>query len=46
MWLGSGVAVALAPIPPLIWELLLLLFFFFNFLGLHPWHMEVSRLGG
>ena len=25
--------------------LLLSFFFFFCFLGLHPWHMEVSRLG-
>ena len=25
--------------------LLLLLFFFFSFLGLHPWDMEVPRLG-
>ena len=22
-----------------------LVFFFFGFLGLHPWHMEVPRLG-
>ena len=36
--------IALARIPN-IFLLLFFVFFFFFFLGLHPWHMEVSRLG-
>ena len=41
MWWGSRGAILLSQVVCLVVTLV----FFFDFLGLHPWHMEVPRLG-